>query len=238
MLSDSYLLIKYTVRMPTIVFSSSKGGSGKTTSALLLALQLSKSYPITLIDADPNRPITRWAAGGKVPTTLKILSDIDEENILDRIEDAVAVTPFVIVDLEGTAAKIVLLAVSQADFVVIPTQGSELDATEASRGIKVIRQHERMTGRSMPYSVLLTRTNAAIRTRNVTQISNSLKTAGIPVFTTEINEREAFKSVFSFRETLDDLNPAEVANLDKARRNVEEFAKELLQRLTEEVVAK
>jgi len=217
--------------MPTIVFSSSKGGAGKTTSALLLALQLSKAYPTTLIDADPNRPITRWTTGGKKPDDLTVLSDVNEDNILERIEEAAAVTPVVIVDLEGTAAKIVLLAVSQADFVVIPTQGSELDATEASRGIKVVRQHEKMTGRRMPYSVLLTRTNPAIRTKNTNQIANSLRTVGIPVFKTELNEREAFKSIFSFRETLDGLNPAEVANLDKARRNIEEFAIEILQKL-------
>lgn len=217
--------------MPTIVFSSSKGGAGKTTSALLLALQLSKTYPTTLIDADPNRPITRWASGKKVPDSLSVVTDADEDNILDRIEDAAEATPFVIVDLEGTAAKIVLLAVSQADFVVIPTQGSELDATEASRGIRVVRQHEKMTGRVMPYAVLLTRTNSAIRTRNITQIVSSLHTAGIPVFNSELNEREAFKSIFAFRETLDGLNPAEVANLVKAQHNVEEFTMELLQKL-------
>jgi hypothetical protein len=49
-----------------------------------------------------------------------VVSDVDEDNVIDRIEEAAAQTPFVVVDLEGTAAKIVLLAVSQADFVVIP----------------------------------------------------------------------------------------------------------------------
>lgn len=220
--------------MPTIVFSSSKGGAGKTTSALLLALQLARAYAVTLIDADPNRPVTRWASGGKVPTALRVISDADEDNIIERIEEAAEQSPFVIVDLEGTAAKIVLLAVSQADFVIIPTQGSELDATEASRGIRVVRQHEKMTGRSMPYAVLLTRTNPAIRTRNIHQIERSLRDAGIPVFTSELNEREAFKSIFAFRETLDGLNPTEVANLDKARQNIEEFTVELLQKLSQQ----
>lgn len=218
--------------MPTVVFSSSKGGAGKTTSAFLLATQLAKVYQVTLVDADPNRPITRWATGGKTPAGLTIVSDADEDNILDRIEEAASKTPFVIVDLEGTAAKIVLLAVSQADFVIIPTQGSELDATEASRGIRVVKQHEKITGRVMPYAVLMTRTNATIRTRNTTQIERSLHQASIPVFDTELNEREAFKSVFAFRETLDGLNPIEVANLDKAKKNIEEFTLELLDKLT------
>lgn len=217
--------------MPTIVFASPKGGAGKTTSSLLLGLQLSKLYGVTMIDADPNHPITRWATGGNKPSNMEIVSDADEENIIERIEDAAAAAPFVVVDLEGTASKIVLLAVSQADFVVIPTQGSELDASEASRAIRVVKQHEKMAKTTLPYAVLLTRTNAQIRTRNLSHIQKGLIDAGIPVLDSELNEREAFKSVFAFRETLDGLNPKEVANLDKARQNVEDFAAELLARL-------
>jgi chromosome partitioning protein len=223
--------------MPTIVFASPKGGAGKTTSALLLALQLAKLYAVTVIDADPNHPITRWGSGGKQPEKLTIVSDPDEDNIIDRIEDAAAKTAFVIVDLEGTASKIVLLAVSQADFVIIPTQGSELDASEASRAIRVVKQHDKMTGKGTPFAVLLTRTNAQIRTRNLTHIQNGLVGAGIPVLETELNEREAFKSVFAFRETLDGLDPKDVANLDKAKQNAQDFASELLAALSERVAA-
>ena len=134
-----------------------------------------------------------------------------------RIEDAAAKTPFVIVDLEGTASKTVMYAISQADFVVIPTQGSQLDANEASRAIRVVLQSEKMTGKAKPYAVLLTRTTPSIRTRGLTHIQNGLIDAGIPVLETELNERDAFKAVFSFQQTLDGLNPAEVPNLDKAK---------------------
>ena len=71
--------------MPTIVFVSPKGGAGKTTAALLLATQLASSYDVTMIDADPNRPIKGWAAAGNAPKRLRILSDVDEENIIERI---------------------------------------------------------------------------------------------------------------------------------------------------------
>ncbi len=217
--------------MPTIVFVSPKGGVGKTTSALLLATQFAELYDVSVIDADPNRPIKAWAAGGHTPPRMTIVSDADEENIIERIEEAAANTPIVIVDLEGTAAKIVVLAVSQADFVVIPTQGSQLDAEQANRAIRVIRQQEKMTKRAMPYGVLLTRTNAAIRTRNTSHIQSGLIAAGIPVFETELNEREAFRSVFAFRQTLNGLDPKDVPNIDKARLNVQAFAAELLAKL-------
>src|ERR1035438_7777875 len=109
--------------MPTIVFVSPKGGAGKTTSALVLASQLARAAKVTIIDADPNHPVATWAKGPNTPENLTVVSDVDEETITDRIEAAAAETPFVIVDLEGTASKIVVMAVSQADFVIVPTQG-------------------------------------------------------------------------------------------------------------------
>ena len=72
---------------------------------------------MTVIDADPNHPIQTWAAGGNTPPRLTIVSDANEDTIIERIEDAAAKTPFVVVDLEGTASKIVVYAISQADFV-------------------------------------------------------------------------------------------------------------------------
>jgi chromosome partitioning protein len=220
--------------MPTIAFVSPKGGVGKTTSAFLFATAIAKIYDITLIDADPNHPIKTWAAGGNTPERMTIVSDADEETIIERIEDAASKTPFVVVDLEGTASKTVIYAISQADFVVIPTQGSQLDANEASRAIRVVLQSQKMTGKAIPYAVLLTRTNSSIRTRGLAHIQNGLIDAGIPVLETELNERDAFKAVFSFRQTLDGLNATDVPNLDKAKLNVNAFAREIFDRLASE----
>src|SRR5665213_41108 len=192
-----------------------------------------RSYDVTLIDADPNHPIRSWAAGGQTPPRLKIVSDADEETIIERIEDAASSTPFVVVDLEGTASKSVIYAISQADFVIIPTQGSQLDANEASRAIRVVLQSEKMTGKPKPFAVLLTRTSPMIRSRGLSHIQKSLIEAGISVLETELNERDAFRAVFAFQNTLDGLNPADVPNLDKAKLNVWEFVHEVVSRLKE-----
>jgi chromosome partitioning protein len=220
--------------MPTIAFVSPKGGAGKTTSAFLLATALASLYDVTIIDADPNHPVKSWAGGGNTPPRLTILSDTNEDTIIECIEDAAAKTPFVIVDLEGTASKIVIYAITQADFVVIPTQGSQLDANEASRAIRVVLQSQKLKKEAIPYAVLLTRTSPSVRTRGLAHIQNGMIDAGIPVLETELNERDAYKAVFSFQQTLDGLNPAEVPNLEKAKRNVWELAHEILERLKTE----
>jgi chromosome partitioning protein len=217
--------------MPTIVFVSPKGGAGKTTSALILAEQIARSAPVTIIDADLNHPIQSWAAGPNTPKNLTVVSNADEENIIDVIEESATRTPFVIVDLEGTAAKIVLLAVSQADLVIVPTQGSQLDAAQASRALRVIKQQEKMSRRTVPYGVLITRTNPTIRTRTSGHLMTTFREAGIAMLDTELHEREAFKALFAFNQPLSHLDPKDVSNIDKAIANAEAYAAEVISML-------
>lgn len=220
--------------MPTIVFACGKGGVGKTTSALLVATALAKLYPVTLVDADPNQPIKFWAMSGNTPPLMTIISDVTEQNITGVIDDAASTTPFVVVDLEGTASKIVLYAIEQADFVIIPMQASPLDAKEASRAIGVVLEIEKATGKNKPYAVLFTRTSTSIRTRSLTHIRKELTEAGVPILRTELNEREAFKAIMAFQQTLDGLSASDVPNLNKAKVNVLELAEEVFQRLSAE----
>jgi chromosome partitioning protein len=124
--------------MPTIVFASPKGGVGKSTAAVLLATELaSHGGSVTMIDADPNRPLTQWASRPGKPKKLTVIATTTEESIIDTIEKAALQTTFVIVDLEGTASMMAGYAMSRADLVIIPAQGSHLDATEAVKAIKL-----------------------------------------------------------------------------------------------------
>jgi chromosome partitioning protein len=220
--------------VPTIVIVSPKGGAGKTTSALILATQIAKQGPaVTLIDADPNYPIKAWAAGGNVPARLSIVPDVTEETIADKISEAARTTPFVVVDLEGSAATIVAYAIAEADFVIIPTQGSQLDAQEAGKALRLIRAHERGIQKHkreyrLPFAVLFTRTSPAIMSRDTKFIRKTFEDAGIPYMETELNERAAFKAMFSYRQPLETLDRTEVSNVAKAIENAEAFTVEVI----------
>lgn len=50
--------------MPNVVFANTKGGSGKTTAALLFVGQiLDAGARVAILEGDPNRPLLTWAAG-------------------------------------------------------------------------------------------------------------------------------------------------------------------------------
>ena len=218
--------------MPVIVFSSPKGGCGKTTAATLLATELAqKGASVAVIDADPNRNVADWAKLPGSPESLKVISDVTEETIVDQIEAASAKAAFVIVDLEGTANLLVSYAISFANFVVIPMQGSQLDARQAGRQIRLIRAQERVVGRSIPFAVLFTRTSPAIMPRTQRHIEGRFAESEIPVLQTRLCDREAYRAMFSYGGTLSSLDAKNVSNLDVAIRNARAFAGEVVERL-------
>ena len=224
--------------MPTIVFASPKGGVGKSTSAILLATELAaRDVAVTTIDADPNKPLSRWAKLPGKPVSLTVIGDVTEETIIDEIERAAETSVFVIVDLEGTASLTVGYAMSRADLVIIPTQGSQLDAAEAVKAIRLVRVQEKAFKRSIPFVVLFTRTSAAIRPRSLTSIEAEFAENKVRMLGTQIHERDAFRALFSFGGTLTGLDRAQVTNIPAAVRNARDFAAEIVTILKDGVTA-
>jgi len=218
--------------MPTVVFASPKGGAGKSTSAVLLATELaSRGASVTVIDADPNKPLSQWAKRPGKPEKLTVLADVTEDSIIDAIEGASTKSTFVIVDLEGTASMIVGYAMSRADLVIVPTQGSHLDAAEAVKAVKLVRAQEKAFSKTIPFSILFTRTSAAIRPRTLQSIEAEFGANKIPMFDTQIHEREAYRSIFAFGGALTDLDSTQVANVPAAVTNARLFAAEVLSKL-------
>ena len=221
--------------MPTIVFASPKGGAGKSTSSVVLATELAQSgTAVTVIDADPNKPVSQWAKRPGRPASLTVLADVSEASIIDAIEDAAAKTAFVVVDLEGTASMTVAYAISRADLVVIPVQGSQLDAAEAAKAIKLIRQQEKAFGRRIPYAVLFTRTSIAIRPRTFQHVRDEFARHDVPAFRTQMHERDAFRAIFSFGGTLEALDRRQVANVEAAISNARAFTGEVVAKLRQD----
>jgi chromosome partitioning protein len=218
--------------MPVIVFANPKGGSGKTTTALLLATELaSKGARVAIIDADPERWISQWAKLPGKPASIGIVSEVTEETVVDAIEAAERDAQFVIVDLEGTASLMVSNAVGMADLVVIPIQGSSMDAKGGAKTIRLIRNQEKMSRRKIAHAVVLTRTGAAVTSRALKNVATQLQAGGIDIFMTAIVERAAYRDLFDYGGTLADLDPALVSNVEKAVQNAREFAGEVIARL-------
>ncbi|GAA4186909.1 hypothetical protein GCM10023069_71460 [Shinella granuli] len=106
--------------MPVVCAANPKGGAGKSTTILAIASTLAQQGgSVTIIDADPNKPITDWRTG-KSTLPIQVISDATEGSIRDLINTAASEAQFVFVDLEGTASRLASRAIIRADLTLIP----------------------------------------------------------------------------------------------------------------------
>jgi chromosome partitioning protein len=205
---------------------SPKGGAGKTTLSLVLAGELAEAgrvqgKSVTLIDADPNQPITSWKAMGQAPDNIKVITDKDDtgDTIRTNIKTAKAQSDFVIVDTEGTANVRVLRAVPLSSLIIIPISDSMLDLTEAAKSVRLVKDFAEDLGRPIPYVLIRTRADAAIISREAKAVAEIVAAQGLPLLDTALINRGAYKSIIRFGTTLHGLSDAEAPGLKTARSN-------------------
>lgn len=224
--------------MPIISFANPKGGTGKSTSALVLALEMAhRGGRVALVDCDPNQVTAGWAqareeAGLDIP--FEAIANPGEDKIIDVLDDLAATYPFVIVDLEGTASLMMSRTMSRSDLTVIPMQASPVDAKQAARAVALVRAEEKMLRREIPMRILMTRNNPAIKTRDERAIMEQLEAAKVPILEIPLHERAAFRAIFTYNKTLRELTAKESAGLPRAKENAEGYAYYVVKALKDE----
>lgn len=231
---------------PSHVFTmlSPKGGAGKTTLSLVLAGELAKAgaakgKSVTLIDADPNQPLTHWHAMGQAPDNIHVLTDVEEggDTIRENIRLAQAKSDFVIVDTEGTANVRVTRAVPASSLVIIPISDSMLDLKEAAKSVRLVRDFAEDMGRPIPFVLIRTRADAAIISREAKAISRIVAEQNLPLLDCALINRAAYKSQFRFGTTLHGLSAREAPGLAAARSNAKQVMEAIAAFYTDSVTA-
>lgn len=218
--------------MPVICAANPKGGAGKSTTILTLASTLAQQGgSVTIIDADPNKPITDWRTG-KSALAIKVLSEATEGNIRDLINTAAAEAQFVFVDLEGTASRLASRAIIRADLTLIPLGGSALDAKQAARAVGLVRESEEDIGRKLSFTLAFNRTSPPPFTRRIErEIAEQMRSNDLPVLSTHLYRREAYNAMFMERLSLFELDPQQVNGLEAAIDNAVQLTGEVLELL-------
>lgn len=217
--------------MTIITFASSKGGAGKTTSAIILASTLAQKHRVCVIDADPAERIVAWAEKKVLPETIEVRSCTSERDIHDEIDRAERQFDFTILDLEGAGTRLNAFAMGESDLVVIPMGDEQPDAEGAIETLAQVSLEARAMRREIPVRILFARTQAAVKSRLAKSLNAQVRDR-IGAFTVELNARTAFSSLHNFGGTLYELDAKEVTGVDKAIANAERFAAEILEVLS------
>ncbi len=167
-----------------------------------------------------------WRTGAS-ESPIKIVGDIEDGRLVSTIDAERRQRDLVIIDLEGTASRAVGHAISRADLVLVPLQPSAMDASQAWRAVKLIREEEEVLGRTIAFRLLLTRTNPQIPTKAEKMIVEDLTAAGVPALKTHLNQRTAYQAMFAYKLALHELRASDVNGLPAALTNAEAFANEV-----------
>ena len=174
-----------------IAVINQKGGAGKTTLALNLAVGLSRRARTAVADADPQRSISQWIAMGENQSALPVCTSIgvDTGPELARLKQN---NRYVVVDCPPSVQGAVIEAVlAAADLVLIPVLPSPLDLW-ASVEMAALVQQAQQKNRSLQAYLILNQ----VETRNA--LSRSMQQAvaelGVPLLQACLERRAAYRS--------------------------------------------
>ncbi len=225
--------------MPAISVANPKGGAGKTTLTFVLACELARSgASVAVIDADPNAIIAGWGhkrleQGRAAP--FQIIAGPKESELVRLVDQHTASHDFVLIDLEGTASRMTSRALARSHLVLIPFNLSPIDAELAANAVSLIQEEAEALGRGIPFRLVRSRDNAAIQTKTAQRIIAAINEADLPLLPTGLVERAAYRDIFDFALTLEELDEARTSGLPAARKNAYDVARSVLQAIQEEI---
>jgi len=225
--------------MPAISVANPKGGAGKTTLTFILACELARSgASVAVIDADPNAIIAGWGskrtADGR-GTPFEIIAGPKESELVRLIDQYTSSHDFVLIDLEGTASRMTSRAFARSHLVLIPFNLSPIDAELAANAVNLIQEEAEALGRAIPFRLVRSRDNAAMQTKTAKRIVTAIKDAELPLLAAGLVERAAYRDIFDFAATLEELDEATTSGVPAAKKNAYEVARSVVEAVQQEL---
>lgn len=123
--------------MAVISLDSAKGGVGKTTLSVNIAVDLAlRGLNVTILDCDINQHATRFGTvfKRKYPRVdLKVVGNVTTANVLSQIREAESESDVVVIDLPAGTSELSLRALSKSQLVIIPAQKTVFDVRDATK---------------------------------------------------------------------------------------------------------
>ncbi len=220
--------------MPSIFsVTNPKGGSGKTTVAIILAGEFAKhGYSAAIIDADPQGSSYQWhatsVARGLSPQSVDLVRAPKESDLVQAI-DRLEGYDVIVIDTPGYYGGVLIQSALHADLVVLPCKIHTFDASQVVRTIRNLEAHAKDAGLPMSqHRVLFNEYDSLDRnTRPLREVLAYLKDENISVCSNALYRRVTFRTMTSGHGTLYQMSDKD-ESVRKARYNSDQVVRELL----------
>jgi chromosome partitioning protein len=185
-----------------ITFAQQKGGAGKTTVlAHLAAAWTAAGRKVAIVDLDPQRSLTRWAALRNDPDIVTIESK--DYRAGSDIKAARKGHDFVLVDCPGAASSLLESAIRESDLVIAPCQPSVMDVWALESVIATAAKLKR------PLRILLNRMPPRLGT--LEEVLSALGGSRSLLLATQIGNRNGFSKAMLTGRTAPELSERSTA---------------------------
>lgn len=170
--------------MKTVAFMTQKGGSGKTTLAVHLAVAAVESgESVALIDTDFQKSAQTW--GGNRENEVPVIVSAEAGRVSDVMKAARhdAIT-FCVIDTAPHAAPEATIIARIVDLVIVPCRPTAFDLAAVSKTVDILRANK--VAAVFVLSACPSRSSDTVEARAI------LESFGFPVAPVEITDRRAF----------------------------------------------
>lgn len=185
--------------MKTIVLAAQKGGSGKTTIALHLAVEYRRAgHKVALLDTDPQGSAAMW---GRLRDTSDVtVAAVQASELPSVMADAKADGyNYVIVDTPPHATVALTLTLRHATVALLPFKPSPLDLATLDSLLEKARPAR------VPMAAVLSA--APMRAAEITPMRQSLEAGGLAVLDTVIHELMPFRRSIGLGQSVCEFDP-------------------------------
>lgn len=179
--------------MTTITLTGQKGGSGKSTIAISLAVEcLARGFRVLLVDTDPQGSARTWGevaaqAGHPSPTVVAMGQNLHQPGQLPALAKNFDV---VVIDCPPRHAEVQRAALLVTDLALIPSGPSATDVWALAESVEMVRAAQRVRPGLVAAAVVTRKVPGTVIGR---EAGKALKTAGLPVLRSELGFRVAYQ---------------------------------------------
>lgn len=172
--------------------ANTKGGTGKTTTAVHLATMLARQTPTLLVDGDPQASAASWAAwrreAGREPSPTT--TALTGKAILEEGRSLSSAFTHTVIDVGGRDSAGLRASLLLSQRAIIPVGASNLDAAAMTDLLEIVELAKEFNP-SLDVRVLLTRIDP--RTKDAGEMLTYLQEQGLNVLHSRVCERVAFR---------------------------------------------